>query len=170
MSKVAKSFRLNPVAVGHLDELAKLTGSNQAAIVEQSLAIYRALLLGGMAGPRRILAGTTPPEVAASGAEAQPMRKRPQRPATQRLLEARGAARRTLARELAQPTPEIPDKAPLTAYQLETKGNVYTFAFPIAELPVKGSDACPCTSGEPFAQCHLEDFQKALEAGVSQSG
>lgn len=123
-----------------------------------------------MAGPRRILAGTTPPEVAASGAEPQPARKRPQRPATQRLLEARGAARRTLARELAQPTPEIPDKAPLTAYRLGTKGNVYTFAFPVTELPAKGSDACPCASGEPFAQCHPEDFQKALETGITQQG
>jgi hypothetical protein len=143
MSKVAKLFRLDLVAVDHLDELAKLTGSSQAAIIEQSLAIYRSLLVGGLSGPRRILAGTTPPEVAASGAEVG----RPQRPATQRLAEARGAARRVSARELVQPTPEIPGKAPLTAYQLRVRGSVYTFVFPVAEIRVKGSDACPCASG-----------------------
>lgn len=170
MSKVAKSFRLNPVAVEHLDELATLTGSNQAAIVEQSLAIYRSLLVGGLSGPRRILASTTPPEVATSGAEIQPKVKRPRHSATQRLIEARGEARRSIARELAKPVPETPAKAPLTVYQLGTKGNVYTFAFPVSEIPAKGSDACPCASGEAFAQCHPEDFQKALEAGISQSG
>lgn len=170
MSKIAKSFRLDPVAVKHLDELAKLTGSNQAAIVEQSLAIYRSLLVGGLAGPRRILASTTPPQVAATGAEIQPKSKRPQRPATQRLTEARGEARRSIARELAKPVPETPAKAPLTAYQLGTKGNVYTFAFPVAELPAKGSDACPCASGEAFAQCHPKEFQEALEAGITQQG
>lgn len=170
MSKVAKSFRLNPVAVEHMDELAKLTGSNQAAIVEQSLAIYRSLLVGGLAGPRRILASTTPPEVAAAAAEILPKSKRTQRLATQRLTEARGEARRSIARELAKSVPETPAKAPLTAYQLGSKGNVYTFAFPVTELPAKGSDACPCSSGEAFAQCHPKEFQKALEAGISQTG
>ena len=168
MSKVAKSFRLDPVAVDHLDELAKLTGSSQAATIEQSLAIYRSLLVGGLSGPRRILAGTALPEVAVSGTEVQPGRRRPQRPPTQRLTEARGAARRVIARELAHPTPEIPDKAPLTAYQSGVKGSVYTFAFPVAEIPAKGSDACPCSSGKAFAHCHPEEFQKALKAGITQ--
>jgi hypothetical protein len=168
MSKVAKSFRLNPVAVEHLDELAKLTGSNQAAIVEQSLAIYRSLLIGGLSGPRRILASTTPPEVAASGTEVQSRRKRPQRPATQRLSEARGAARRAIARELAPPAPEAPAEVPLSVYQLKVSGSVFTFAFPVAEIPANGSDACPCASGKAFAQCHPEDFQKAFETGITQ--
>jgi len=72
------------------------------------------LLIGGLSGPRRILADTTPPEAAASGIEEQPGRKRPQRPATQRLAEAHGAARRRIAKELAQPVREAPAEVPLT--------------------------------------------------------
>lgn len=74
MPKVAKSFRLDPAAVEHLDELTELTGSNQAAIIEQSLAVYRSLLVGGLSGPRRMLASTTPSTVKAQGIEPEPNR------------------------------------------------------------------------------------------------
>jgi hypothetical protein len=170
MPKVAKSFRLDPAAVEHLDELTKLTGSNQAAIIEQSLAVYRSLLVGGLAGPRRMLAGTTPPTVRAAGIEPEPTPARPQRPASQRLSNARGAARRTISRQLARPAPEKPEKVPLTPYQVAAKGNVYTFEFPVSEIPPTGSFACPCVSGEIFARCHNKEFQKAVKAGITKRG
>ncbi len=170
MSKVAKSFRLDPVAVEHLAELTKLTGSSQAAIIEQSLAVYRSLLVGGLAGPRRLLTSTTPPTVKAAGFEPEPTPARPQRPASQRLSEARGAARRTISRQLPQPAPEKSEKVPLTPYQLQAKGNVYTFEFPVEEIPPTGSLACPCASGEIFARCHNKEFKKALAAGITERG
>lgn len=170
MSKVAKSFRFDPVAVEHLDELAKLTGSSQAAIIEQSLAIYRSLLVGGLAGPRRILASTTPPTVKAAGVEPEPKPTRPQRSASQRLPEARGAARRSLSREVARSTPEQAPERASTTYRVKARGNVYEFPFPIDQIPAKGSFVCPCGSGKIFARCHTKEFQKALKAGMTQRG
>lgn len=41
MSKTAKSFRLSPQALETLAHLVKLTGSNETAIVEISLAHFR---------------------------------------------------------------------------------------------------------------------------------
>lgn len=43
MTKQARSFRLSAVALGHLDRVQELTGSSQAAIVEQALTLYRIL-------------------------------------------------------------------------------------------------------------------------------
>lgn len=170
MAKVAKSFRLDPAAVEHLDELAKLTGSNQAAIIEQSLAVYRSLLVGGLAGPRRMLASTTPPTVKAAGIEPEPKPIRPQRPASQRLSEARGAERRSLSREVARSTPQPPPETGSTTYQVRARGNTYDFPFPIDQIPAKGSVVCPCGSGKIFARCHTKEFQKALKAGIAQRG
>jgi hypothetical protein len=145
MSKLAKSFRLDTVAVEHLDELTRLTGSTQAAIVEQALAVYSSLLQGGLSGPRRMLASTLPPEA-------------PQ--------VASGAAQATLppAREPAAPPSEA------KSYRVKAKGQVYEFSFPLDELPAKGSLPCPCGSGEIFAKCHHADFKKAQKIGCTQRG
>ena len=43
MSKKARSFRLSAEATEHLDTVQALTGSTQAAIIEQALALYRGL-------------------------------------------------------------------------------------------------------------------------------
>jgi hypothetical protein len=170
MSKIAKSFRLDPVAVEHLDELVRLTGTSQAAIIEQALAVHRSLLLGGLAGPRRILAGTTPVAVQAAGVTPEPKPQRPQRSATQKLSEARGAEGRTLSRQLAQAAAQPPSESASDVYRVRAKGNIYEFPFPINELPAKGSMVCPCGSGKRFGQCHTKEFQKALKAGITQRG
>lgn len=170
MPKVAKSFRLDPAAVEHLDELTKLTGSNQAAIVEQSLAVYRSLLVGGLSGPRRMLASTTPPTVKAEGIEPEPNAARLKRPASQRLSDARGTARRSLSREAARSTPETPPESSSTIYRVRARGNIYEFPFPINEIPAKGSFTCPCGSGKIFARCHSKEFQKAVKAGMTTRG
>jgi hypothetical protein len=171
MPKVAKSFRLDPAAIEHLDELTKLTGSSQAAIIEQSLAIYRSLLVGGLSGPRRMLASTTPPTVKAEGVEPEPSGvARHKRPASQRLSDARGAARRSLSREAARSTPETPPESSSTTYRVRARGNIYEFPFPINEIPAKGSFICPCGSGKIFARCHSKEFQKAVKAGITQRG
>jgi hypothetical protein len=41
MTKQARSFRLSAEALQHLDTVQGLTGSSQAAILEQALALYR---------------------------------------------------------------------------------------------------------------------------------
>ena len=56
MSKIAKAFRLDPTAVDHLEALQQLTGSTQASLIEQSLAVYRALLSGGLNNAEAALA------------------------------------------------------------------------------------------------------------------
>jgi hypothetical protein len=170
MSKVAKSFRLDPVAVEHLDELVRLTGSSQAAIIEQALAVHRSLLFGGLAGPRRILAATTPVAVQAAGVTPEPKPQRPQRSAAQKLSEARGAERRTLSRQVAQTAAQPPAEPASGVYRVRAKGNIYEFPFPVAQVPSKGSGSCPCGSGKRFAQCHTREFQKALKAGITQRG
>lgn len=43
MSKNARSFRLSAKATEHLATVQELTGSTQAAIIEQALALYRGL-------------------------------------------------------------------------------------------------------------------------------
>lgn len=43
MTKRARSFRLSPEALDHLNAVQELTGSTQAAILEQALALYRIL-------------------------------------------------------------------------------------------------------------------------------
>ncbi len=43
MSKNARSFRLSTKATEHLATVQELTGSTQAAIIEQALALYRGL-------------------------------------------------------------------------------------------------------------------------------
>lgn len=43
MMKQARSFRLSAEALEHLDTVQSLTGSSQAAILEQALALYRIL-------------------------------------------------------------------------------------------------------------------------------
>jgi hypothetical protein len=140
MAKVAKSFRLDSVAVEHLDELTGLTGSTQASIIEQSLAVYRSLLLGGLNGPRRILASTLPPLLAESPQES------PQ-----------------VTRSAAAPI------KPKT-YSVKSKGHTYEFSFPLQDIPAKGSMPCPCGSGQMFAKCHNADFKKAQKIGRTQRG
>lgn len=43
MMKRARSFRLSTEALEHLNAVQELTGSTQAAILEQALALYRTL-------------------------------------------------------------------------------------------------------------------------------
>ena len=48
MNKRARSYRLHPTALEHLAVLQTLTGSTQAALIEQALAVYRAFLQDGV--------------------------------------------------------------------------------------------------------------------------
>ena len=48
MNKRARSYRLHPTALEHLAVLQALTGSTQASLIEQALAVYRAFLQDGV--------------------------------------------------------------------------------------------------------------------------
>lgn len=146
MPKVAKSFRLDPVAVSHLDELVGLTGSNQAAVVEHSLAVYRSFLTGGLdslARTRRMHPRTSP-----NVQDAPPVSQTPPPP-----------LQRT-------PKPEASGSHKVRG----RNGTVYEFSFSLEQLPKKGSLKCPCGSGKLFSRCHTEDFKKAIKAGITVRG
>lgn len=50
MGKVPRSYRLDEIALKHLEAIEKSTGSNHTAIIEQALAVYHALLRHGTLG------------------------------------------------------------------------------------------------------------------------
>lgn len=64
-------------------------------------------------------------------------------------------------------TEQIEVEKILEPNQMEHHGAVLTFGFPIGDIPIKGSDPCPCGSGEFFARCHNKDFRKALKANIT---
>jgi hypothetical protein len=71
---------------------------------------------------------------------------------------------------MAQTVPQKPIEPELSPYQVKANGNLYTFEFPVEEIPPTGSFACPCVSGEIFARCHNKEFKKALKAGLTERG
>jgi hypothetical protein len=157
----AKSFRLSPAAADHLVQLQLLTGSTQTSIVEQALAVYHALLASGITPA--IEAATEQAPAPAQKSRAKPVR--------------RSRDVKTVATPLKPSPPELPslELTPSTpveadAYILEWLGRPYTFRFPVASLPTRGSAPCPCGSGRAFKSCHRDEFEKAVRVERTTRG
>lgn len=43
----------------------------------------------------------------------------------------------------------------------------HRFPFPVASIPKRARDACPCGSGKSFNNCHPREYHHALELGLT---
>ena len=77
MNKRARSYRLHPTALEHLAVLQTLTGSTQASLIEQALAVYRVFLQEGLKAksesvPQNVPASESPEVVPVRFKKAKP--------------------------------------------------------------------------------------------------
>ena len=146
----AKTFRLSDAAIDHLRELELITGSTQTSLVEQALAVYRSVFAGAVT--------LNLPTGEAINTE-RPTNAEHEVPVAVETENSAQPAPLDINKSAKQPSS--------TVYLYRTNGRTYTFNFPFATLPKRGSDPCPCGTGRWFSKCHGHDFQTALLAGLT---
>ena len=64
------------------------------------------------------------------------------------------------------PSPKTAEQA-VDPYSYLLRGRLVRFSFAVAELPKRGSEPCPCGSGQPFMRCHSKEFRLAVSCELA---
>ena len=120
MAKLAHSFRFHPVTMEHIGTLQELTGSSQVAVVEQAVAVYRALLTEGIRAAERKIESSERSEVSEASSRPGTSASVPQSATRKEKTKAAKKRRSKAKRDPA--VPEREKKVPQNAVQQGTLG------------------------------------------------